>query len=126
MMPGGDGSNTTLFSTPRHNGCIGRDTSLQNLVPSQETASVIVEELFDTVYQIALQLVYIGQMLVFHSLLTFRTGLPSRFAGLITSYMNVFGREKFHDFRQYILQKGESFFITDTEIGVLVRFSRTG
>ena len=87
---------------------------------------MIVEELFDTVYQIALQLVYIGQMLVFHSLLTFRTGLPSRFAGLITSYMNDYSEGKVPYFRQYILQKGESFFITDTEIGVLVRFSRTG
>ena len=88
--------------------------------------SVIVQELLNAVYQVALQLVYIGKMLVFHSLLTFRADLPSRLSGLIATDMNVFGREKFHDFRQYILQKGESFFITDTEIGVLVRFSRTG
>ena len=125
-MTGGYGSNPTFFSTPGHNSSIGSYTSLQDLVPSQQMTAVGIEELLNAVYQVALQLVYIGQMLVFHSLLTFRTGLPSRFAGLITSYMNVFGREKFHDFRQYILQKGESFFITDTEIGVLVRFSRTG
>ena len=87
---------------------------------------MIVQELLNAVYQVALQLVYIGKMLVFHSLLTFRTGLPSRLAGLIATDMNVFGREKFHDFRQHIFQKHEGFFIADTEIGVLVRFARTG
>ena len=36
--------------------------------------------------------------------------------------MNIFGREKFHYLCQHIFQKLESLFITDTEIGLFVRF----
>ena len=85
-----------------------------------------VQELLNAVYQVALQLVYIGKMLIFHPLLTFRAGFPSRLSGFIATDMNVFGREKSHNFRQHIFQKREGFFIADTEIGVLVRFARTG
>ena len=42
-----------------------------------------------------------------------------RLAGLIATDMNVFRKEKFHDFRQHIFQKREGFFIADTEIGFL-------
>ena len=46
--------------------------------------------------------------------LTFRTLLPTHFRTLITSYMNVFRREKLDDLRQYILQKLHSLVITGT------------
>ena len=63
-------------------------------------------------------------MFVFHSLLAFRASFPRCHTGFVTSYVNVFGREKRHDLGQHIFQKGERFFVSDTEVRVLVRLTR--
>ena len=88
--------------------------------------TVSIEELLNAVYQVTLQFIYIGKMFILHSLSTLRARFPCRLASLITTDMDIFWRKKFHDFGQHIFEKGKGFFITDTEVRILVRLARTG
>lgn len=53
-----------------------------------------IDEAFDTLHEIALQLVFVFEPLFGDPFLTNRTLLPARFRALVTAYVNILRREK--------------------------------
>ena len=73
----------------------------------------ILEVLFDALYEVALQFVFVFEAIVFHALLAFGTVFPAFFRTFIAADVDV-GRvgESAHGFLQNVLQKGEGGFIS--------------
>src|SRR5690606_7522134 len=103
-------SYTTFGSSPAHHGCIRSQTSFQNFVPTDDFSAFGIDKFFHSGDKIALQFVFVFEVFSFDNALTMFTGLPSGFRRLIPSNVDIFAREKSHNFIQNIFQKLKSFF----------------
>ena len=100
-------------ATPRHYGGIRRQFTFQNLVPADNAASVIVQELFDSGGNVALQImlglmpIFVAQTQFFDARLAFRAFFPAHFRAFIAADVYVFRGEQFHNFREHAFQKSK-------------------
>ncbi len=82
-----------------------------------------VQEAFDAVDQVTLQLVHVLQPFAPHPLAALRTVAPRRFSGLVATDVNVLRREQLHDLQEHVLQELERPFVARAEVAVAVRLS---
>lgn len=83
-------------SAPGHNRGIGGQATFQYLIVAYELTPFAVDILFYTVYEVALQLVYILQVLALHPFLAVGTGAPAILGSLVASDMYVLRGEKLY------------------------------
>src|SRR4030042_875722 len=113
-MAGSGGLDSTGDSPPRHDRCVGRQSPLQDLVPADQPFSFAGKERFDSLDEVALQLVLVFQSLSLYPLLALDTVLPAQLGDLIPADANEIAGNKADDFGQHILEKLESFFVAGT------------
>ena len=118
---------TALDTAPRVYGCIGGKSSFKDLVPTDNLASLAVEELLGMVDYKTLQ-VHLGTVLLIaldaqflDACLTFGALLPLCLGTLVTSYMNVLRREYFDYLAQDIFYELEGRVVAGAEH--IVRYS---
>ena len=125
-MPHAGGGNATLRTPPRHDGCVGGQTSIQYLVPADDFTPFAVEILLYAGYHITLQLAFIFESLVLHALLAFGTCFPVTSAGFIASDVDIPGREQPYHLIQHIFEKLEGLLVADTYLTGCIGFSGAG
>ena len=125
LVSGTDRSQPAFRSSPGHHRCIRCQTTIQDFIPSQQFASVTVQETFHPVNGITLQFIHVFQSFLLHTCLTEFAVRPGSLSGFISSDMDIFGREELHDLSQNVFQKFKRFFISDTEVRLLIRHMRT-
>ena len=111
-----DGLDAAFRTTPRHNCRAFRKFTFQDLVPADDLASVVVDNLLHTGGHIVLQVVLgrktvlVAEAELADAGLAAGAVLPTLLRALVTSYMDIFRREDIHKFRQYAFQKFEGAF----------------
>ena len=125
IMPLLSSFDTTINTSPRHDGSILTQSTFQNFIPSDDFLTILLQHLFYTLDDIALQsflcrvLAIALKMLVNNTLLTSRAGFPTGFRALVATYMEIFAREERHHFLEDIIQEMEHQFLTRTHHDVL-------
>ena len=92
-MPAADGTQSALHSSPGHNDRTRCQASLEDLVPANEVAAVLLDHLAHTVDEVALQLVHVLDLRTPHHLAALRTALPRLLARLVPAKVDVCGGE---------------------------------
>ena len=114
---------TSFRSSPRHNCRPGSQTALKDFVPADNLTALRVNKVADTTDHVTLQLIYIGQSLLLHTLLTLFASLPMGLSGFVTADVDIFRREDLHNLGQNRFQEPEDLLISHTKITVLIRLS---
>ena len=78
------------------------------------------------IHEITLQILFIGNLLLFHPCLTQRAFLPISFTGFIATDMDISGREQFQNLIHHILKKGIDTVISGTIDDLGISSSQTG
>ena len=113
--------NTSTFATPWHNCCIRSKSAFENLIPTDNLTSVIVQELLYMIDNETLQTFFLTMILIrfqaqrFDTCLTFRTFLPSYLRTFVTTYMDILWREDFNQFAIYIFQEFQNLIVAGTK-----------
>ncbi len=108
-------------AAPRHYRGVRCQLTFQNLIPSNDAATVVVQELFHAGGHIALQVMFCGmavtvlQSQFLNASLTSRTFFPACLGRLVTTNMDVLRRKDLHHFGQHSLQKGECLLLAGAE-----------
>ena len=97
--------NSSFHASPALNHSIGRNSSFQNFIPSNNLSSFRVEVLRHFFNEPCLQLRFVFQSVGMNSLLTFIAMLPTEFRRFVSANVNVLAREKCTDFVHYVFQK---------------------
>ena len=111
-----DGFQTTLGAPPAHDGSVGGEAAFQDLVPAQQLSAVGVDKALDAFDQIALEFFYVGQSFGLHPGLAVRAFLPVVFVGLVSSHVDVRGREELYHFFQYAFQQFKGGFLAGAQL----------
>ena len=98
---------------------------VQYFIPADHNPPFRSEKILDTGDHIGLESLYPVKSLPLDQGLAFRTGRPGDFPGLVASDMDVFRREKLHNFGKHILHKSIYLFVADTKFSRRIRFART-
>src|SRR3569623_365816 len=107
VVPRPGGSDCAVEPTPGHDRGRGRDSALQDLIPTDEPATVGGEMFFDALDEIALQSLLVGDMELSHPRLNPRRSLPLVLHSLVASDMEVLSGKESHHFIANVIQKVE-------------------
>src|SRR5208337_3769899 len=72
-------------AAPRHYGCVGRQTSLEDFVPADQALASLGEKLFHAYHEIALQRLLVGKTFGMNASLAQRARPPAGLVNLVTS-----------------------------------------
>ena len=115
MMAGFGRFDTAFHAAPTHDSGIGSQSAFDNFIPADQLFPFLFQQVFHAVDKIALQFVFVFQVLRFHAGLAARTFVPETFETFIPADMDIFVREKGGDFRQYLVHKLEGGFFADAK-----------
>ena len=110
-----------ILATPCHNCGIGGKTTLQNLIPTDNLATLLVEELLGIADEIALQILLGSVLLValyaqlLDASLTLGTLLPTGLGALVATDVDVLRGENLHNLGQHVLDETQSGIVAGTE-----------
>src|SRR5690606_25561162 len=99
--------------------------SFQDLIPTDQFPSIRLQDTSYPLYCVALQGIYAVQSCFFHPCLALGACFPRRLIHLISTDMDVFGRENSSHFIQYIREESKCFFIANAKFGMLMGRTRT-
>lgn len=94
--------------------------------PSLSPRALCYVHIAHPIHEITLQILFIGNLLLFHPCLTQRAFLPISFTGFITTDMDISGREQFQNLIHHILKKGIDTVISGTIDDLGISSSQTG
>ena len=97
--------NSSFHASPALNHCVGRNSTFQNFIPSNNLSSFRVEVLRHSFNEPSLQLRFVFQSVIVNSLLTFIAMLPTEFRCFVSANVNILAREKRADFVHDVFQK---------------------
>ena len=97
--------NSSFHASPALNHCVGRNSTFENFIPSNNLSSFCVEVLRHFFNQPRLQLRFVFQSVGMNSLLTFIAMFPTEFRRFVSANVNVLAREKCADFVHHVFQK---------------------
>ena len=123
LLPGTDGFYTAFFSPPGHDGGVGCQTSFDDFIPTEKLPTVVVQEHFNAVNQVALQFTGLFHAFRLHAGTAFGAAFPDFAVGFVPADVDVFRGKERHDFRQHVLEEGEGLFVADAELAACVRFA---
>ena len=115
------GPDTGLNAAPRHYRCTLVKVTLEDFLPADNPAALLCEEFLDAVGDIALEILFgcvavkVRKPQLFDPGLTKGTVFPSYLWTLVSSYVDVFRREKVQNFREHIFQKLEGVLFAGTK-----------
>ena len=90
---------TAFHATPTHDSGIGSQSAFDDFIPADQLFPFLFQQAFHAVDKIALQFVFVFQVLRFHTGLTARAFVPETFETFIPADMDIFVREEGGDFR---------------------------
>ena len=111
-----DGFDAAGSASPRHYGGVRSQTAFENLVPTDDVATLGVDKFLDAVNQIALQFIHVLETFLFHAALAVGARAPSSFAGFVAANVNVVRWEKVDNLAEHIFEEMESAFLARAEV----------
>ena len=115
MMTGFCRFDSTFHPAPAHNGSIGSQATVDNLVPADQLFPFLFQNAFHTMDKVTLQFVFVLQVFHFHASLATRAFVPKTFETFVAPDMDVFIRKQGGYFCQDLVHKLESCIFADTE-----------
>src|SRR5947207_2414133 len=104
-MPCLRGRDPAVDPAPRHNRRALGKAALQNLVPADQPAAVLAQELVDPAHEVALKLILILQTLRLDLGLASRAALPVALPNLVSADVDPLRRKELHDLGEDILDE---------------------
>ena len=112
-------SNAAVCASPRHNGCTLRYISLKDLIPADYPLAMLSQKRLDPVGDVCLEvykcLFIVSYAELLHSCLTERTFRPSCLRTLVSSDVDIFRREEFHDLQKDVFKEFERLLLSGAE-----------
>ena len=110
----------------QNNGIVRQKATVRQLIPAYHLAPFATYIFAHPIHEITLQILFIGNLLLFHPCLTQRAFLPISFTGFIATDMDISGREQFQNLIHHILKKGIDTVISGTIDDLGISSSQTG
>ena len=109
------GGDSAIHAAPGHHRGVGSEAALQNLIPTHQLLPLGFENLFGAAHQVALQFLFVRQVLFGHAALALFAGFPKALVTFVAADVNVFGRKKFGDFGEDLVDELEGLLIAGTK-----------
>ena len=107
VVSGLGGSDSARLSPPAHHGGVGRQSALEDFVPTDDLSSARIQVGLDAANEVALQGVLVDQALRGDARLALGAVVPPRFGALVAPDVYVLAREERQNFVQHAFKKGE-------------------
>ena len=110
---------TAVCASPRHDGGTLRDISVEDLIPADYPLAVLGQKLLYPVGDISLKvyqrLLIVSYSELLHPCLTQRTFSPSCLRTFVSTDVDIFRREEFHDLHKDVFKEFERLLLSGTK-----------